>query len=259
MNIADLSAEQIQLFLLTFVRITALVSLLPVFGAAAVPVQLKAGLSFVLALLIFPTLGPPAQAAVSIPLFFFSVVKEIFVGLVLGFATTFLFAGVQFAGRLIDMQMGFSLVQVIDPFTESQVSTTGQLQILLFTILFLAINGHYFLLLAIQKSFMVIPLLGVQAPAGSLASYFSGLVGNVFVVAIQLAAPVFVVLVLTSLSLGIVARTVPQINIFFVGMPLKIAVGIGTFVLVLPALAAVFQGIVKAMIGDIWKLLHLMA
>ncbi len=261
MNLADLTSEQIQFFLLAFVRITAMVSLLPVFGANSVPIQLKAGFSFLLAMLVFPSLSiaAPAPETLNAPMFVFSIVKEIFVGLVLGYATTFLFAAVQFAGHLIDTQMGFSLVRVIDPFTESQVSTTGQLQILLFTILFLVINGHYFLVLAIQKSFETIPILGASLPAGNLARYFSGLVGNVFSVAIQFAAPVFVVLVLTSLSLGIVARTVPQINIFFVGMPLKIAVGIGTFILVLPALALMFQGVVKAMLEDIWKLLYLMA
>ena len=85
------------------------------------------------------------------------------------------------------------------------------------------------------------------------------MVANIFVLAVRLAAPVFSVLVLTSLSLGIVARTVPQINVFFVGLPLKIGLGVATLAIVLPGLGILFRSMVKNLITDIWRLLYLLA
>jgi flagellar biosynthetic protein FliR len=257
----QLTADQIQTFLLAFVRVLAIISLLPVFGSRAVPAQAKAGLSFLIAVVLYPfvSMEPGGEALLSIPTFVLGVVKEIAVGIVIGFAASLLFAAVQFAGRLIDTQMGFALVQVIDPFTETSVTTTGQLFTLLFSILFLLLNGHYFMLLAIRESFEVIPLFGVTLPSGSLASLFVEMTGEIFVLAVKLAAPVFVVLVLTSLALGVVARTVPQMNVFFVGLPLRIGVGLTTTILVFPALAEMFKGIVDGLVRNVWQLLHLMA
>ncbi|MBD3315585.1 MAG: hypothetical protein GF344_07345, partial [Chitinivibrionales bacterium] len=195
----------------------------------------------------------------AVPMFVWGVIKEIAVGIVIGYAASLLFAAVQFAARLIDTQMGFALMQVIDPFTESSVTTTGQLFTLLFSILFLLLNGHYFMLLAVRKSFELIPLFGVTLPMGDMVSLFVNMTAEIFVLAIRLAAPVFVVLVLTSLALGVVARTVPQMNVFFVGLPLRICVGMTTTIVVLPALAHMFKGIVDGLVRNVWRLLYLMS
>jgi flagellar biosynthetic protein FliR len=260
-NMAQLSADQIQLFLLSFVRVLAMITLLPVFGSQAVPGPAKAGLAFCVAVILHPfiTLQPGQTATRSVPTFVFAVVKEAAVGVVIGYAASLLFAAVQFAGRLIDTQMGFALVQVIDPFTQSSVTTTGQLFTLLFSVLFLLLNGHYFMLLAIKKSFELIPLLGVGLPTGNMASLLVDMTGEIFALAVRLAAPVFVVLVLTSLSLGVVARTVPQMNVFFVGLPLRIGVGLTTIILVFPALTHMFRGIVDGLVRNVWRLLYLMS
>ncbi|MBD3390419.1 MAG: flagellar biosynthetic protein FliR [Chitinivibrionales bacterium] len=261
MSVATIDIEHIQMFILVFVRVTAMLSLLPVLGSQNIPVQLKAGFAFLLSVLVFPlaTLDYAGQTTLALPLFVVSIIKETFVGIVIGFATTFLFAAVQFAGLLIDRQMGFALVRLVDPTTQQAVTFSGQFQLVLFTMVFLLMNGHYFLILAIQKSFELIPLLGVQVPAGNLAAFFSGMVANVFVLAIRLAAPVFVVLVLSTLGLAVVARTVPQINIFFVGLPLKIGLGIITTFIALPVITNIFKAMTHNLIEDIWRLLHLMA
>lgn len=261
MNLADLTSEQIQVFLLIFVRITAMIALLPIFGAASVPTQLKAGMSFLLAILVFPLIqiDPQYTSQITISLFVVHVVKEIMVGIVIGFAAGFLFAAVEFAGHMIDTQMGFAMVQLINPFSDSTVSTTGQFHILIFSLIFLLLNGHYFLVLAIQESFELIPLFGMQFVPDRMAMFFTKMVGDVFILGIKLAAPVFSVLVLSSLALGVVARTVPQMNIFFVGMPLKIGVGIATMALVLPVVANLFWSATQGLFEDLWKLLYMMA
>ncbi|MBD3345476.1 MAG: flagellar type III secretion system protein FliR [Chitinivibrionales bacterium] len=256
-----LSFENVQFFLVVFVRVTAMISLLPVLGSQNIPVHVKVILSFVLAIIIFPMVPIPSTRLdqFSTVHFFVMIIKEVFVGLLIGFASTFLFAAVQFAGRLIDTQMGFALVQLIDPFTDARVSTMGQFKTLVFTIFFLLINGHFFLILAIQKSFEVIPLLGVSMPGGKIAFLLVSMAGNVFVAALKLSAPVFIALVLTSITMGIVARTVPQVNVFFVGLPLKIGVGLVSMIVALPMLTTVFKKMFDALMQDLWKLLYLMA
>jgi flagellar biosynthetic protein FliR len=191
--------------------------------------------------------------------FSFLVVKEIFVGISIGFASSLLFVAVQFAGRLVDTEMGFAMVQLIDPFSDTEATVTGQFQILIFSIIFLLIHGHYFMLIAVKKSFEVIPLFTAHIPDSNTANLFVTMVGNIFILAVRLAAPVFCVLLLTTVALGVIARTVPQINIFFVGLPLKIGLGLITLAIVLPALATLFRHMVDLLIRDIWKLLYLMS
>lgn len=262
MELIPFSLDQVEYFLLVFVRIVTTVSLLPVFGSYAIPVQLKVALSLILTIIIFNSVmsaGPEIAHPFSVGTFILMIVKEVAVGLGIGFVASLLFTAVQFAGRLIDTEIGFGFVELIDPFTDEPVTVLGQLQVILFTILFLLFNGHYFLLLAIQKSFELIPLTGAHFPSGKLAFHVTSLVGNIFILALKFSAPIYVTLVLTELSLGVVARTVPQINIFFVGLPLKITVGLGAAIMVLPLLASLFRQMVEGLIQDIWRLLFLMA
>ncbi len=238
-----------------------MITSLPIFGSRNIPVHLKAGFSFLLAIILFPFVTLPSETdlSLSVPIFFYMITKEVFIGITIGFAGSLIFSAIQFGGRLIDQQMGFALVQLVDPFTDAASTVSGQFKMIIFSVIFLLINGHYFMLLAVQKSFDLIPLLGAKMPSGEVAHYLTSMVADIFVLGIRLAAPVFCVLVLTSISLGVVARTVPQINIFFVGLPLKIGLGIATLAIVLPALASVFRTMVHALVQDLWRLLMLMA
>ena len=257
------SIEHVQYLLLIFIRVSTMVSLLPVFGAPYVPVQLKIALSLILSTVLFSTAYaagfPELPYGISAGVFILLAVKEAAVGLAVGFAASFLFAAVQFAGRLIDTEMGFGFVEMADPFTDEQVTALGQFQIIIFTILFLMFNGHYFMLLSVQKSFELIPVLGASFAQESMSLHITTMVNNIFILGIRLAAPVFVTLILTEISMGIVARTVPQINIFFVGLPAKVLLGLSTMVIVLPMLASLFRAMVGVIVEDIWKLLYMMA
>jgi len=258
-----ISLDQIQYYLLMFVRVITMLALLPIFGANFVPVQIKAALGLLLTSTLFSVhlaAGLPAfPGEFSLGLFSLLVIKEAMVGLAVGFASSFLFAAVQFAGRLIDTEMGFGFVEVSDPTTGEPATVLGQFQVILFTILFLLFNGHYFMLITIQKSFELIPLFAASFPGGPMTEHITSMTADVFIIGLKLSAPVFVVLMLTQIALGIVARTVPQMNIFFVGLPLKIMVGIGTMMIVLPMLASLFRRMTEAIIGDIWKLLYMMS
>jgi flagellar biosynthesis protein FliR len=255
------TTNQAQLFMLAFVRIASMLALMPIFGSASIPVQLKAGLALVLCFILFPFIQQ--HATVPLPqttgLFIYKMVLEIFVGVVIGFVATLLFSAVQFAGYLVDALTGFSFVELVDPFTDTSITVFGQLNILIFTIVFFLINGHYFMLLAVEKSFEVIPLLGVAAPMGKLAAFMTTQTGNVFTIAFKLSAPIFVTLMVTQVALGVVARTVPQINVFFVGIPLNIGIAFGTAIIVFPSLVVLFRGILDRLVQDIWRLLYMMA
>jgi flagellar biosynthetic protein FliR len=252
---------QIQVFLLSFVRIATIVALLPIFGSQSVPLALKAGISLILCFILFPFIQQ--HAVVPLPqttgMFVYRLLLEIFVGISIGFAATLLFVAVQFAGYLIDVLTGFSFVELVDPFTDTTVTVFGQFNILVFTIAFLLLNGHYFMLIAVEKTFEVIPLLGVHFPSGRFIASLVQQTGAVFVLALKLCAPIFVTLMVTQVALAVVARTVPQINVFFVGIPLNIAVAFGTAIIVLPSLMYLFKTLLGAFVQDIWKLIYLMA
>jgi flagellar biosynthetic protein FliR len=185
--------------------------------------------------------------------------KEICVGLTIGFTASFLFNAILFAGRLLDTEMGFTIVEIIDPMTDVLTTVTSQFKILVFSTLFLLLNGHYFLILAVEKSFDVIPIGGAVFRAGDISQLITKMVNDIFILGIRFAAPVYVVLLLSSLALGIIARTVPQLNVFFVGMPIKIILGLATLAIALPTLVIIFQDIFTIFLKDLWKLLFLMA
>jgi flagellar biosynthesis protein FliR len=255
------TANQAQIFMLSLVRIASMLALMPIFGSASIPAHLKAGLALVLCFILFPFI----QQHTNLPLpqttgmFVYKIILEVFVGVVIGFVATLLFTAAQFAGYMIDALTGFSFVELVDPFTDTSVTVFGQFNVLVFTIVFFLVNGHYFLLLAIEKSFEVIPLLGVAIPTGKLAAFLTQQTGAIFAIAFKLSAPIFVTLMITQVALGVVARTVPQINVFFVGIPLNIAVAFGTAIIVLPNLVSLFRSLVDRLMQDIWKLLYMMA
>ncbi len=262
MNQLPFSVNDAGYFFLVFVRVISILALVPIFGTQMVLPQVKIAIGLIFTILLFSSIMPravPFQPQLSLPQFMLLVIKEAMVGIAVGFTGSLLFTAVQFAGRLVDTEMGFGYVELIDPTTSETVTVWGQLQVAVFTVLFLLFNGHYFLLLAIQRSFELIPLMGAVLPGGKVAYHLTSVTGAVFVVALKFSAPIYVTLVLSEIALGAVARTVPQINIFFVGMPLKIAIGLGTAAVVLPMLANLFRVTVEQLIQDIWRLLFLMA
>jgi flagellar biosynthesis protein FliR len=261
-NNVAITADQIQYFILILVRISTMIALLPIFGAGMIPIQIKVAFSLLLTIVLYSTImasGKMNIVPLSIGMLFLMVIKEMMVGLAVGFVASFLFQAIQFAGRMIDMELGFGFVEVVDPFTDDITTALGQFNIIIFTLIFLLFNGHYFLLLALQKSFELIPLAGAHFQSGPMVVLVTRMVSDIFIIGLKFAAPVYVVLILSELAMGVIARTVPQINIFFVGLPMKIMVGLATLIIVLPMLATLFRKVVESTIQDIWRMLYLMS
>jgi len=169
MNQLPFSVNDAGYFFLVFVRVISILALVPIFGTQMVLPQVKIALGLIFTILLCSSIMPravPFQPQLSLPQFMLLVIKEAMVGIAVGFTGSLLFTAVQFAGRLVDTEMGFGYVELIDPTTSETVTVWGQLQVAVFTVLFLLFNGHYFLLLAIQRSFELIPLMGAVLPGG---------------------------------------------------------------------------------------------
>lgn len=258
MNLFSLSLPQVQAAILVFIRIGAILIAAPLFGSRNVPFQLKAGLSLVLAMVIFPVAGFQEVYLTGIPSLVTAMMGEVLIGVIIGFTARLIFSAVQLAGQLIGFQMGFGIVNVIDPQTSTQFSIVAQFQNIMTLLIFLVLDAHYWFILAISSSFELIPPLGFCF-TNSLMEAIVSLSCDMFVIAAKVAAPVIAVLLFTSVALGLIARTVPQMNIFIVGFPIKIAIGLLGVGFSLPLLSVMLRNLFQRMGEDIIVLMKLMS
>ena len=259
MNFPFFTKEQIDAFVLVFLRVSAMIVTIPIFGDRAVPTMLKGGLSLFVTFLIFPfVLNALPKMDIALLPQIFMMAGEIMIGLIIGLTARFLFAGIQLGGELIGFQMGFSIVNVIDPVTSRQVSIISQFQYLLAMLLFLNCNAHHLFINATADSYRI---LGPQSYhfTGTLMDAILIFSQKIFVIAIKTSAPLIVVLFFTQVGLGVVARTVPQINIFIVGFPLQIAVGLIFLGLSIPVFQMVAGKLFTNLGGEVYLLLKLMS
>jgi len=231
---------------------------LPLFDSKNLPLLFKAGLSISISIILFHILefnDTPFFTEV-IP-FGIGVMGEIILGVIIGFSVRLLFAAVQLAGQLVGFQMGFAIANVIDPQTGSQVSIIAQFKNVLAILIFLAINAHHWFLRALAESFKMVPLFEFQFN-GLLMEQLMRLTHNMFIIAVKIGAPIIAALLLTSVSLGLLARTVPQMNVFIVGFPLKIGIGFLFLSFSLPFFISLLTRIFNNLGNDVLLLLKAM-
>lgn len=227
MTLPFLSAEHAEAFILVLLRVSAIVVTIPVISESSIPMRVKASLSILIALIIFPLVLPkiPPVAVYPTLILMYRMAGEVLIGVVIGFAARLIFAGIRMASDLVGFQMGFSIANVIDPTSSEQVSIITELQYLVAMLVFLSFDAHHVFFTAIVQSYAVLNPLTFHF-SGALMQNILSLSKDMFVIAVKLAAPIMAVMLFTNVGLGIVARTVPQINIFIVGMPLQIAIGL---------------------------------
>src|SRR5688572_24437091 len=224
----DLTAADLPLFLLALTRVSGMVFLAPVFGNPALPAKLKALLSILLALLFFPSLRSAGTAPAGADLggLLLAAGGELAVGMAIGFAASLLFAGVHLAGQIVDQELGLQGANLLDPLTSETVTIAGQFKMILATLVFLLINGHHFLLSAVGDSFHAVPPLAFSPSAGAALALSDGLVGGLFRMAVQIAAPTLVTVFLVTVAIAFMARAVPEMNVFVLGFALRLAAGL---------------------------------
>jgi flagellar biosynthesis protein FliR len=259
MNLPFLSAEHVEAFILVLLRVSAIIVTIPVISDATVPARFKAALSILITLIIFPIILPkiPKTANFNVLILMYRMAGEVMIGVIIGFAARMVLAGIQMAGDMVGFQMGLSIANIIDPMTSEQVSIITELQYLIAMLVFLAVDAHHIFFSAIVQSYSIINPLAFHF-SGPLLQFIFDFSKDMFVIAVKLGAPIMAVMLFTNVGLGVVARTVPQLNVFIVGMPLQIAVGLIFLGLTAPAFVKLTQGFFLNFEDKIIILLRLM-
>lgn len=242
-SIAGLASGQVQLAMLAFVRIGSMVALLPVLGSQSLPAQVKAGISFALLLCVYPTL-PHGAAAMPDSVWGFAalVLRETVVGLIAGWAFGLIFQVMEFAGAVIDMQAGFSMVELFDPTTGESTHLFGQFLGIAATVTFLAGGGHAHLVAALAESFRTIPLATAQLDIATFLPQATALTARALLLGLQLSGPVLMALFMLTLTMAVISRIMPSMNAWLVVMPLQIMTASALTALSLPFVLGTFHG-----------------
>ena len=248
--------EQVQSVMLVFTRIAGIFLSAPVLNSHRVPAHTKIGLSVLVAIIVVPVVGPPGEAAKEALPFAMLMVKEAVVGLSIGFVAQLIFAAVHMAGEMADMQSGFAFAGMVDPNTGQRTSIIGQFQIMTAWLIFLAVDGHHVLLNGVVDSFQVVPL-GMVSVDPAVAQGVLGLGSHVFVIALQIGAPIIGAVLLGDLAIGLLSRTVPQMNLLVLGFPIKMTLGLVMLVLALPLSLALERNLVYFVKDAIEQILSL--
>ena len=228
------------IFLLVFVRTLAFFTVLPVFSYRTVPNQFKIGLAVFLAIIMATTLETPPLEIDGI--YFLLIIKEVLVGLFVGLMAMLLMYAIQVAGGFIDMKIGFMIANVIDPQTGAQSPLIGGFLYTFAILLMLALDAHHLLIDGVYYSYQYIPLEQLFLPFGNenVVEYVATLFNAMFIIAFQMAIPVVGSLFLLNIALGTISRAVPQMNIFVVGFPIQIFVGLLILLISMPVFFMVF-------------------
>jgi flagellar biosynthesis protein FliR len=222
-----LSTPEIFRFVIVLLRISGLMFFAPLFSSQTIPMMIRAAFVFVAALILTPSLPLNAvPAELSLGVVTSLVASEMLSGVLLGFAAACVFAGLQYAGQIISFQLGFSLINQIDPQTNVEAPVFSFIQNYIGLLFFMLLNGHHWFLLAVNQSFSILPVGGIhlQMP---VVEHLVSLSSQIFVIGLRVAGPVMAVTIITDVILGIIGRAAPQIHILIIGMPLKLLVGFG--------------------------------
>jgi len=243
-------------FLLVLCRITAFFVVAPIFSSRNVPRTIKIGLAFFVSLIVFLNVGFDTKVTADAT-YILAVIREIFAGLLIGYVAYLFFAIVQSAGAFMDMQMGLAMANIVDPVSGASAPMMGNLKFMLMILVFFSINGHHYLLAAIMDSYKWLPLdnqLFQTYYGGSVTEFLTRTFADTFLLALQIAAPIVVAMFLTDFALALLARAAPQYNVFVIGLPLKLLIGMALLVLLLPGFGTLFQIVFDHMFGALEKL-----
>lgn len=258
MGLLEFSITKLEVFLMVFFRVMALLMIMPVFDNQKILPQFKILISIMIAFVLFPIVEaqnfilPASTAAI-----FWIILKEIFIGLVIGFTAKLVFVAVDIAANFAGVQMGFGASSVVDPISNHNTLVISTFQVWLATMIFLSLNGHHLFFSAIAETFYKIPI-GTASLSGELTKTIVDYTSMVFVVSIKLAAPITAVMIMTNAVLGIVSRFVPQMNVFIMSFPLSIGIGLIIFSASVPFIAYMIKSLFELMSFDIAKLISLM-
>ncbi len=244
MNYTEISIHTFYTFLLVFARVGGLIASAPLLGNHAIPKIVRAGFALVLSLAVTPLtatkVGPVPHHLFLLAM---SVLTDGLLGISIGFMARLLFASVEMAGYFVDTQMGFGFINLVNPFSEQQSSVLSVFQYQLAITVYLLANGHLALLGTVVDSLHALPPGAVDLH-GAFGMTAAAMLKTMLFLGFKMALPAAGVLLVVDLAFALVARAVPQMNVFVVGMPAKILIGLMTVALLMPLIAIVVGQII---------------
>jgi flagellar biosynthesis protein FliR len=253
-----LISDFVILFLI-FVRIVSAFVSAPIFSNSALPIVPKIFIAFVIAYVIF-SMTDKTKVIVDLGTWFLvsNVVKEAIAGLLIGYALNMVFYGISFAGSLIGFEVGLSAAEMFNPIEENQTNVIGEAIYFAAMLIFLLINGHHYLIRALYTSFSIVPIgkYVVNKPVFDILMKYTA---SVFVIAVKIASPILVSYFLINIAEGIVAKVIPQMQVFFVTQPLKLGLGFAMLAMVIPTYVYVIKGLLRSYEESLFQLIKAMS
>lgn len=250
LNIVNL----LPLFTIVLFRTASVLFFSPVFNQTSLPLQVKIGLALVIALVIFPTVSNSQQMLPDSFLpFILLIFKEIAIGFVIGYGATLTFGAFVVAGDLISSEMGLQMAQMVDPLLGGNINPISQLLQMLGLMLFLALDGHHWIINALVLSYKTVPIsefFEAGMTMGKIMQLFHGL----FVSAIKIAAPIMIILFLVIIVAGLIGKAIPEINIFMIVFPMKIIVGFIVLGITFPFIVRAMEYVINILRKDLYNL-----
>ncbi len=226
-------------------RVAPILFMMPILNSRNLPTLPKIGLTVTVSLILLPVVKIPGRVFPTEPLQFgFFLLAEMMIGFVLGLTIQLILAGIQMGGEFAGFQMGLSMAEVIDPQSGMNAGVLSQFHYLIGLLIFLSIDGHHWFFRALVQSFQLLQPGEVHLREG-LYHHMIRLSGQMFVIAIKLAAPAMAVLILTQIGLAILAKAVPQVNILMTSFPLTIGLGLFFLALSLDLILPYFRGLME--------------
>lgn len=225
-NLLGFDSVQIIGFVIILARISGLMVAAPLLGDQNIPPQIKVALAFILSLIFYPVVAAPQVPTNPDVLDMARImIIEVGIGALIGFTARMFLAGISMAGEVVGFQMGLSIANIFDPTSQTQVSLIGQIQTIFALFLFVAMDGHHILIKALVGSYDFVQpdALTLSRP---LFDQIVAIAGGVFLTGLQIGAPLIVAMMAANFSIGLVARSVPQVNVIVVGFPFTIALGL---------------------------------
>lgn len=247
MQLLGFSGAYVSRYALALVRVLAALSMNPLLGSARVPVPARLGLALFVTLVIFP----PSSDATPVNVGPAEIAGELIIGALAGFTVALVFAAVQFAASLIGINAGFSIGQTLDPHSDLGTGVLEQFFAAFALLVFVQINGHHLFLAGLHELFAVVPVSTVPLVPGT-AEKLAEVSGALFVAALKISFPVLAALLLADLGLAVLARVAPQLNLFALGLPAKMAIGLAAVTVALPVMLpriiALFRAVPDSML-----------
>lgn len=258
LNPIAVATAGLQTFLLIFLRVGGMFVHAPLYGSSMFPVRVRIWLSFFIALVLFPPLQNTQGSILlthSSGVYLAACMAELGLGILIGFTANILLHGLLIAGHVIDTEMSFTLAQVFDPVNNQNTSLTGQLLFIGGTVLFISMDGHHLALRALAFSFDRIPLAGVTLTDGMLNWILTEMAPQVFIIGVTFAAPVMAAVFLSTVGMGLMARVVPEMNIFAFAFAVRIGVGFIFLTLSVSYLVPVVERLVDGTYGHLLEVI----